>query len=635
MSVGYKIMRYLGLLAAWLGCSLGYAPAFAVGLMPVPVLQDVQMRAQVSVDAATDRYTYVYTVSNPASNSGQIWDIEIDTTHAGDVRWMDSTGLTVPKGFATKTFDEQLAAAQPLDLPPGTTVIPFGFKVPAGWGGTFGRNGLASFFSSGPSVRILPGQTRTGFELISPGLPGIRVAIVEPKWVHLVNNIDDVTEEEELAAKEVERQLPFHTVTLGPSGVYPGSFEHWNQLRDDLNKAIGLGWIPDTTLGNTLVTQLAAARAALDASDGTLAKSRLGTLLATLGGATPASRRQEVYDLVFLNAQRLVATTPDTPIPFEPKVTLTPPKVTLPLGAEHTLTATAINLGDGRPLVGFRLGFRVVAGPHSQPFPTSGFTDSAGTLTFSYVGKKPGTDTIKLTQEGGEMPTDFGTAEATWKDGSDLIIKLFIPPLIKNKGGAVIPITEITGNAGNRTAAASTTRYFLSQDDIIDPTQDQPLGERQVGSLTPDESSRSGSAAQITLPAALPEGTYHLGACADAKGAVVELDELNNCKVNQIVVALEPGPIENLAARAKDAKIDLTWAAIQGAVNYNIYRGTVAGGPYQLIKAGHVTNYATYADFGLTNGVTYYYTVRWVLDGGWESPPSNEARATPAARSTR
>ena len=116
---------------------------------------------------------------------------------------------------------------------------------------------------------------------------------------------------------------------------------------------------------------------------------------------------------------------------------------------------------------------------------------------------------------------------------------------------------------------------------------------------------------------------------------MVELDELNNCKVNQIVVALEPGPIENLAARAKDAKIDHTWAPIQGAVNYNIYRGTVAGGPYQLIKAGHVTNYAAYADFGLANGVTYYYTVRWVREGGQESPPSNEARATPAARSTR
>ena len=103
------------------------------GADPVPVLKDAQIRAGIGFDATTGRYTYTYTINNPANqdNTGKIWSMSLDTTHMGDVRWMDSAGLTLPKGFTTKTFDEQLDAAQPLDLPFGTTVIPFGLQVPA------------------------------------------------------------------------------------------------------------------------------------------------------------------------------------------------------------------------------------------------------------------------------------------------------------------------------------------------------------------------------------------------------------------------------------------------------------------------------------------------------------------------
>jgi len=92
--------------------------------------------------------------------------------------------------------------------------------------------------------------------------------------------------------------------------------------------------------------------------------------------------------------------------------------------------------------------------------------------------------------------------------------------------------------------------------------------------------------------------------------------------------------IFDLVARAKDSKIDIIWTPVAGADSYNIYRRTTQGGPYTLIALGHITNYATYADFGLTNDVSYYYVVT-SLTNGQESRNSNEASATPAPATRR
>ena len=94
-------------------------------------------------------------------------------------------------------------------------------------------------------------------------------------------------------------------------------------------------------------------------------------------------------------------------------------------------------------------------------------------------------------------------------------------------------------------------------------------------------------------------------------------------------------PVRDLFARAKSGKIDLVWTCPAGAVTYKIYRSATQGGPHVLIKSGHTSDYCVYADFGLTNGITYYYLVRWVDTSGAESPDSNEASATPTLRTRR
>ncbi|MHC5112629.1 MAG: PKD domain-containing protein, partial [Planctomycetota bacterium] len=107
---------------------------------------------------------------------------------------------------------------------------------------------------------------------------------------------------------------------------------------------------------------------------------------------------------------------------------------------------------------------------------------------------------------------------------------------------------------------------------------------------------------------------------------------------DSLVVTVEGGtqpepPISDLTARAKDSKIDLVWAPMP-ASGYNVYRATTQGGPYTQVATNHQCTYCVFADFGLTNGTTYYYVVTW-LNAAGESAISNEASATPQARSRR
>lgn len=67
--------------------------------------------------------------------------------------------------------------------------------------------------------------------------------------------------------------------------------------------------------------------------------------------------------------------------------------------------------------------------------------------------------------------------------------------------------------------------------------------------------------------------------------------------------------------------IDLAWPAAQGAVYYNVYRGTEAGGPYTGIAS---TPAPAYTDVGVMEDTTYYYVVTAVDGDGFESVPSRE-----------
>jgi Abnormal spindle-like microcephaly-assoc'd, ASPM-SPD-2-Hydin len=72
---------------------------------------------------------------------------------------------------------------------------------------------------------------------------------------------------------------------------------------------------------------------------------------------------------------------------------------------------------------------------------------------------------------------------------------------------------------------------------------------------------------------------------------------------------------------------DLAWNASSGAVGYNVYRGTVSGGPYASLTGNPVTT-TSFVDANVQVGQTYYYVVTSLNSNGVESAFSNQATAT-------
>ena len=102
-----------------------------------------------------------------------------------------------------------------------------------------------------------------------------------------------------------------------------------------------------------------------------------------------------------------------------------------------------------------------------------------------------------------------------------------------------------------------------------------------------------------------------------------------------------PLPAALLSARATgtSGQVALTLNAPGGAFssyNYNLYRSTTPGGegsvPVGQIYYEYANGYGPYLDTGLTDGVTYYYTVAAAGPGG-EGAMSAEASATPGSAS--
>ena len=88
--------------------------------------------------------------------------------------------------------------------------------------------------------------------------------------------------------------------------------------------------------------------------------------------------------------------------------------------------------------------------------------------------------------------------------------------------------------------------------------------------------------------------------------------------------------VNNLTARAKPGKVQLTWT-YTGAHHYNVYRGTISGGPYLKI-ASTTSTYSLYIDYAVVNGTTYYYVLREADFLDREFCQSNQASARPVSR---
>ena len=73
--------------------------------------------------------------------------------------------------------------------------------------------------------------------------------------------------------------------------------------------------------------------------------------------------------------------------------------------------------------------------------------------------------------------------------------------------------------------------------------------------------------------------------------------------------------------------VNLSWApsSTTGVVGYNVYRGSISGGPYAQVSS--LDSGLSYSDGSVSAGQTYYYVVTAVDGTGTESTYSNQAQA--------
>ena len=83
-----------------------------------------------------------------------------------------------------------------------------------------------------------------------------------------------------------------------------------------------------------------------------------------------------------------------------------------------------------------------------------------------------------------------------------------------------------------------------------------------------------------------------------------------------------------LGITVSTASIFLSWSPSNspGVIGYNVYRGTVSGGPYTKINSSLISS-TNYNDQAVQSGQTYYYVTTAVNNQGMESGYSNQASA--------
>jgi subtilase family serine protease len=139
------------------------------------------------------------------------------------------------------------------------------------------------------------------------------------------------------------------------------------------------------------------------------------------------------------------------------------------------------------------------------------------------------------TSEANNCRASTATVQVT-PASADLVISSLEDPPATQVSGATIRVTDITRNVGAASAAASTTRYYLSLDAGRDAGDVLLAGARAIPPLAPNAFSTV--AVFVTIPSGTPAGTYFLLACADDLTAVLETNETNNCRAATRTVQL-------------------------------------------------------------------------------------------------
>jgi subtilase family serine protease len=145
-------------------------------------------------------------------------------------------------------------------------------------------------------------------------------------------------------------------------------------------------------------------------------------------------------------------------------------------------------------------------------------------------------DDLKVVVESDEGNNCLASAGAVLVVLPDLVEQSVSNPAGPFRPGTALTVSDTVLNDSPVSAAASTTKYYLSTDAVRNTGDVLLAGGRSVPSLGP--SATSSGSASVTIPATTPPGTYVLLACADDTKVVVEGNESNNCRASGTAITV-------------------------------------------------------------------------------------------------
>jgi cysteine-rich repeat protein len=266
-----------------------------------------------------------------------------------------------------------------------------------------------------------------------------------------------------------------------------------------------------------------------------------------------ADRRNDIRELDERNncaasAARVAVTGPDLVVDV-----LGDPPASLGPGMSFSITDTTRNGGTAAAassVVGYFLSSTPVRGPGAHRLtkqrsigPLAAGEASTGTVTALVpAAVPPGTyfliacaDRRSQVFESNEKNNCVAASGTTALGPADLVVSSVGDPPSSIAAGGTFSIADTTANVGNRLSRWSTTRFFLSDDDL--PGADLSVaGSRTVSELFGGRSSSG--VTELRLDRTTPPGEYVLVACADVADVVEELSETNNCTASATQVTV-------------------------------------------------------------------------------------------------
>ncbi len=108
---------------------------------------------------------------------------------------------------------------------------------------------------------------------------------------------------------------------------------------------------------------------------------------------------------------------------------------------------------------------------------------------------------------------------------------------------------------------------------------------------------------------------------------VTAVNDSSNSPASNSVSATPQLAAPRLSATPGNTQVDLSWSAVNGVTSYKLYRSTAPGSDSGAALT--TVNGTSYTDPDLSNGTTYYYTVKATV-GATNSAASNEVSVQPA-----